>query len=233
MPFPVPGYLIPYNIFLNLVAVYMLVTDTRLKKTTQQLRSSIGADVNLITANELGVLKPPPPGLRLLVSNSPEIDYPFDTIPPYIIPCGPIVRASPDVAEVDPALASWLARGPTIYINLGTHLAATPKEAADMARAVCHLLDRADEAGYGGGKTQQLQVLWKLKRKVFKDESQDVNDYSGAWQEMRDVIGRLVDADRVRITNWVTAEPKSVLQSHHVVCSVNHGGASSFHEALW
>lgn len=187
----------------------------------------------LMTANELGVLKAPPPGLRMLVANSPDIDYPFSVLPPHIIPCGPIVRAVPLIGNVDPALAEWLSHGPTVYVNLGTHLKADPVEAGEMARAFKTVLDQAGEL-YSGKGRKPLQILWKLGRKLEAgNETLEKDVYEGSWKAVVDVLGPEVKADRVRITDWVKAEPKSVLESGHVVCSVNHGGASSFYEAIW
>src|SRR5207247_7067995 len=133
----------------------------------------------------------------------PEIDHPFSAMPSYVVPCGPIVRAAPAVADVDPPLAAWLSRGPTVYISLGTHLAATAAEAAEMARALRRLLDQGEATGYGGGRT--LHVLWKLRRNALPGKRKpDSRDYSGDWQEVRDVLGPRMDADQVRIADWVT-----------------------------
>ncbi|RFU27663.1 hypothetical protein B7463_g8658, partial [Scytalidium lignicola] len=215
MPFPLPWSLIPRNIFLNLVVGYALLTDTRIKNTTQLLHKEVNSSITLLTANELGVLKAPPPGLRILVANSSDIDYPFAVLLSHVTPCGPIVRATPQISSVDPTLAEWLSRGPTVYVNLGTHLKVGPVEAGEMARAFRDMLDRASVLGGAGRKP--LQILWKLGRKPSTSDTKLERDvYEGP----------------VRITDWVTAEPKSVLESGDVVCSVNHGGASSFYESI-
>jgi hypothetical protein len=208
----------------------MLVTDKRLPSISSRLKSELGQDASIMTANELGVLKAAPPGLRILVANSPELDYPFSVLPDHVIPCGPIIRAAPSVKDIDPELAEWLTRGPTVYVNLGTHLTATATEAAEMARALREIILLAE-----GSEHSRLQVLWKLKRKSNEGSStgMDPKEYPGIWGEIRDVLGPFMYEDRVRITDWVTAEPKSVLESGNIICSVNHGGASSFHEAIW
>lgn len=227
MPFPLPWSLVPYNIFLNLVTGYVLLTDTRIKSTTEVLHREIDASIALITANELGVFKAPPPGLRILIANSPDIDCPFGVLPPYVIPCGPIVRPAPPIRSVDLALAEWLSRRPTVYVNLGTRLKASSTEAVEMARAFSDVLSRASRSA--GGDQKPLQLLWKLGRKPEANAVQLEKDvYEGSWIAVVDVLGPEVEADMVRITDWVTAEPKSVLESGHVVCSVHHGGASSF-----
>jgi hypothetical protein len=232
MPFPLPWSLIPRNIFLSLVAGYALLTDTNIRSTTKLLREEVSPSIDVMTANELGVLRSAPPGLQILVSNSEDIDYPFSILPPHIIPCGPILRAVPPIHNADAALEDWLGRGPTVYVNLGTHLKATPAEAGEMARAFRDVLDRA--AALGGERWKSLQILWKLGRKPELGGSRPERDvYEGSWRAVVDVLRPELDLDKVRITDWVGAEPKSVLESGHVVCSVNHGGANSFHEALW
>lgn len=230
LPFPLPWSKIPLNIALTLVAGYMIFTSKRVKDTKKYLRTHFGPEMQLMTANELGVLKPPPEGVTILTSSSPEIDYPFAVLPKYVIPCGPIIRAVKPIEEVDPDLLSWLRRGPTVYINLGTYLEATAEEAATLAKALKDLLDQADKNNYGGNK--RLQIIWKLLRKGSDGKRLHSTDWMGPWKQIRDIIGSELDEDRVRITNWLIAEPKSILESHLIVCSVNHGGASSFNESL-
>ncbi len=75
----------------------------------------------------------------------PEIDFPF-FVPKNITTAGPILLPARPVSEVDPGLATWLKRKPTILINLGSGL-----------RTV---LDRQPN----------LQVLWKLKFKGSVDD---------------------------------------------------------------
>src|SRR6266699_2584578 len=135
MPFPLPWSLIPRNTILNLVVGYALLSDTRIKGIIWRLREEVAPSITLMTVNELGVPKTPPPGLPILIANSPDIDYPFSVLPPHITPCGPIVYAAPLVGGMDPASTEWLSRGLTVYINLGTNLKLGPEEASEMARA--------------------------------------------------------------------------------------------------
>jgi hypothetical protein len=209
----------------------MIFTSQRFQITRKYLQTHFGADMQLMTANELGVLKQPPEGVTILVSNSPELDYPFAILPKYVIPCGPIVRAAKPIQDVDPELLAWLRRGPTLYINLGTYLMVTTDEATVLAKALKDVLDKADSNGYGGNT--RLQIIWKLLRKGSDGKRSHSKEWNGPWKQIRDVIGSEMDADRVRITDWLVAEPKSILESGFVFCSVNHGGASSFNEALW
>ncbi len=233
MPFPLPWSLIPRNIMLNLVAGYAVLTHNGIKNITEFLRKETkSSSISLITAMELGVLSAPPPNLKILVANSPDIDYPFSVLPSYVAPCGPIIRAAAPISTVDPALAEWLCRGPTVYINLGTHLKATPAEAIEMARAFKSMLDRADK--FGEGESRPIQILWKLGRKPEAGGAEPQREvYEGPWKAVTDILKLELETDRVRVTDWVKAEPKSVLESGNVICSINHGGANSFYEALW
>lgn len=180
---------------------------------------------------ELGVLKPAPANLPILVANSPDIDYPFTVIPPQLTSCGPIVRAAPHIREVDPDLAAWLSRGPTIYINLGTHHKSSPDEAHEMAKALKKVLDKSDAQE---SKERPLQLLWKLGRTPDDEGNAPQQDsYNGVWALVLDELQVHIKQDKVRVTDWLVAEPKSVIESKNIVCSVNHGGANSFHEGLW
>ncbi|KAF7552237.1 hypothetical protein G7Z17_g4454 [Cylindrodendrum hubeiense] len=227
MPFPLPASLIPMNIALTFVAAYMLLTSQRVKKATAYLKEHVDKDIEIITASELGVLKPAPLGLRILVAITPELDYPFDILPSHVVPCGPIVRASPDIASSDSSLAAWLSQRPTLYVNLGSHLEMNRAEALEMASAFRVLLAKVDESGQSAAAG--LQILWKIKLKGA-DAAEDIQN--DIYKTIHKILGLEQNEDRIRLTDWVTAEPKSVLESGRIICSVNHGGASSFNEAL-
>ena len=80
-----------------------------------------------------------------------------------------------------------------------------------------------------------LQVLWKLGRKPNEKLCNAVkpDSYLGDWLWVTDTLQKYIKQDRARVTDWLVAEPKSVLESKNIVCSVNHGGGNSFHEGLW
>ncbi|WYZ36522.1 hypothetical protein EsH8_II_000028 [Colletotrichum jinshuiense] len=229
LPYPVPFHMIPANIFYNLVVAYALLTDKRYERLSACLEKHIGPNIKIMTFMELGFMKAPPDDLQVLVANSPDIDLPFETLPSYITPCGPITRAAPNIETEDPELASWLGRGPTVYINLGTHHFYDLALATEFAHAIKSLLDAAQESSTSS-EDQGLQVLWKMPRKL--GDGEDQAESSESWLQFRKIMSPYVERDRVRIMNWFTAEPKSILESGHVVCSVNHGGSNSFHEAI-
>ncbi|KAF5552851.1 UDP-glycosyltransferase 84B2 [Fusarium mexicanum] len=230
LPYPIPWSLIPWNVCFGLVAGYTLLTDTRLKRTTEKFRGEIDPCITLMTMTKLGVLTPAPPNLPLLVASSPDIDYAFSVIPPQLTSCGPIIRAVPPVNEADADLAEWLSQSPTLYVNLGTHHKSDPTEAHEMSKAFRKVLEHADTLHSAG---KPLQVLWKLGRLPDEEGNAPKRDsYTGEWALVTDELQAYIKRDRVRITDWLVAEPKSVLESRNIVCSVSHGGANSFYEAL-
>ncbi|KAF5649341.1 UDP-glycosyltransferase 84B2 [Fusarium sp. NRRL 52700] len=230
LPYPIPWSLIPWNVCFGLVAGYTLLTDTRLKRTTEILREEIDPSIALMTMMELGVLKPAPPNLPILVASSPDVDYPFSVIPLQLTSCGPIIRAAPPIKEADAGLADWLSQGPTIYVNLGTHHKSNTTEAHEMSKAFKKVLDHADTLDSAG---KPLQILWKLGRVPDEEGNAPKKDsYTGEWAPVTDELQVYIKQDRVRITDWLVAEPKSILESRSIVCSVSHGGANSFYEAL-
>jgi hypothetical protein len=178
---------------------------------------------------DLGLTSAPEEGLKILVSNSEDIDFPLEVIPKYTIPCGPILRAAAPIATVDPELATWLQRRPTILVNLGTHMHYTLEKAKELAYAFRIFLDRVVANGQG----VEYQILWKMPRLLTEEDDPDNTNFAGRWLEFTEILGSEIENDRARILHWLTAEPKSIMESGDIVCSVSHGGANSFHEALW
>ncbi|TEA15892.1 Glycosyltransferase sdnJ [Colletotrichum sidae] len=220
-PFPVPLHLIPLNILFHLMFLYYIFFD----KQGVQARKYLKEEAHTELFDQGGIFADPPPGLKILIATSPAFDFPVETIPDNMIPCGPILRPVRPVGEADAELDRWLGRGPTVVINLGTHSWAKETKAAKMATAIRRLLDAWREAGEEG----RLQVLWKLKQtgdgRVEYDPYREDGPIAG-------ILGGEFDNDLVRVVSWVKAEPYAVLRTGQVVCSVNHGGANSFWEAL-
>ncbi|KAJ0384979.1 hypothetical protein COL922a_007259 [Colletotrichum nupharicola] len=209
-----PGITLPWSLK-EFVEIY---------RDVERVWSELGRGLQLITINELGLVAPPPPGIRVMVANSPDIEFPFDVIPDFMVPCGPITRPAAPISTEDPELAIWLGRGPTVYMNLGTHRSFDVAKATEVAYAFRSLFDAAKTS-----HLSNLQLIWKMPRVASEG---DTSGFEGPWKEIKDILESEIDQDRVRIVDWITAEPKSLLQSGHVVCSVNHGGSNSFHEAI-
>lgn len=204
-----------------LLAIVICRYDRRHREVSRYIKAHTGGE--MVTLDDLN--QRPPPGVKYLVANLPELEFPLSKIPPHIIPCGPMIRPAASVAEVDAGLAEWIAAGPTVYINLGTHAKTTERTAVEIARSIAHLLAAADRHADSSADEKlplsRLRVLWKLTRKppLYDDAP------------LRPVLGPYLPADRVRILPWLAPEPSSLLASPRLVCAVHHGGANSFLEA--
>ena len=138
------------------------------------------------------------------------------SIPYNVIGCGPIVLPIRPLSEQDPELNMWLQRKPTILINLGTLYALSSADACRIARALRQVLN-------GDGRSE-VQVLWKLQK--HPDDQHDV---------FSDAIGTLetfVKDGRVKVVSWLKAEPLALLETGSIICSVHHGGANTWFEAI-
>ncbi|KAI8233352.1 hypothetical protein K4K54_010562 [Colletotrichum sp. SAR 10_86] len=221
LPFPIPWHLIPLNVLYVFILIFFMIFNSDARRARDHVTQKIGA--RIFDQQEFGT---PQPKLKMLMASSPEFDFPVELKPDNIIPCGPIMRPVPAVEEVDPELHTWLARGPTVFINLGTLSWTTEDQAVEMAQALRSLLAGWREKGEDG----RLQVLWKLKQTTDGHIEYDIHE-KGCRLER--ILGSEFDNDTVRVVKWVEAEPYAVLRTGNIICSVNHGGANSFWEALW
>jgi hypothetical protein len=135
------------------------------------------------------------------------MDYPL-YVPDNVISCGPILPSHSSPVESDPALDSWL-KEQTILICLGSHVQSPEKDAIEMTMAIQGVLREAPN----------IQVLWKLK---YDWESSPV---------VKNILGPLVNSDKVRVVPWIQPEIISILEGGNIVAYVHHGGANSFFEA--
>jgi hypothetical protein len=145
----------------------------------------------------------------VLAGTMKEANIPMDVYPSYVTFCGPIALDTAPAEEQAPELVSWLKQAPTLLINLGTLFAYSEQRARTMADALSSLLSDTE-----------YQILWKFKK--VGDYSDDV--FSGIQEN--------IDTERVRMRTWLEADPVSLLQTGHIVLSVHHGGANSYHEAV-
>ena len=175
-------------------------------KPIQALRGSLGLK------NTFGLR----PGVTYICPALTEIDFPFAVVPENLLLCGPIVLPFDPLEESDPVLMKWLDNGPTVLINLGSHVVSDELLAREMASAFRILLDYHDRQG-----SRKIQLLWKARA---EGDIQNVVD---------EVIGKEIKERRVKVVAWLDAEPISVLQHPNVVCTVHHGGANSFYEGVW
>ncbi|KAF8555814.1 UDP-Glycosyltransferase/glycogen phosphorylase [Imleria badia] len=203
-PFPLRLWQIPLNVYLYIRLVIQSMTSVKMKQM-QALRRSLGL-VNVNFSSQ--------PGVMYICPALTEIDFPFAVIPEEILLCGPIIMPFDSLEESDPALMKWLDNGPTVLINLGSHVVSDTKVARDMVSAFRILLDYYDKKG-GSSK---IQVLWKAKP-------------NGDIQKVVDeIIGTEIKEGRIKVVAWLDAEPVSILQHPNAICTVHHGGGNSFYE---
>ncbi|CAG8072578.1 unnamed protein product [Penicillium salamii] len=214
--FPVPWYRWPLNVYFNLNAVFAWGRDRNRKETEKHLTAKTGASLR----TPMDLIMNRPEDLKILVSSLPELDFPL-LMPDYILPCGPILRDASPIQESDPALEKWLSKGPTIYLNLGSICPITEDQALELALALKVVLDTLRVQP----KAQNFQVLWKLKKLGNYPVSEPASPIGK-------VLGQYIKLDSVRIVDWIQVEPIAILQSGHAVCSIHHGGANSFNEAV-
>ncbi|KAJ4198767.1 hypothetical protein NW767_008758 [Fusarium falciforme] len=193
---------------------YLWITSRQRKEITAHLRDSLG--IHLKTAIDLQRSRPN--DLKIAVGFLPELDF-EGILPDNILPCGPILRSASPIEESHPELGKWLAQGPTVYINLGSMCQIDEQQMIEMACAIKKVIE-----DFQMSSKRPLQVLWKLKT------HKGVNAQKSA--KMMDILGQDIVKGKVRIVDWVVAEPISILQTGNVVCAVHHGGANSFNEAV-
>ena len=226
LPMPIPWHLVPLN-FYYLVRLILILTGKHHSNRELELRKATGLP-NVELASMVTVMSQNGAGLdHILLSSSPETDFPnldYEAGPKEyrdrLVSCGPILRSTSPVSEADPELAQWLKGGPVVYINLGTLCMCSEGEALELAKSFRTLFDSASEKG--------IRVLWKLK----KDTKRGPEYSTGSGSAIYGVIGKEMDEDRVRIVNWVNAEPASILMTGDVIVAINHGGASSYYEPI-
>jgi len=150
------------------------------------------------------------PSAHYLCPALPETELPF-LIPSNMTLCGPMQLPATPVAESDPDLAKWLQQRPTVLINLGSHVASNENDADALATGLRTVLIANPD----------LQILWKLRPSG-----------RNASFSLSDILSEPSLRDRVKVVDWLIPDPLAVLQSGNVVCSVHHGGANSFYEAI-
>ncbi|KAK1978938.1 UDP-glucoronosyl and UDP-glucosyl transferase [Colletotrichum cereale] len=212
IPYPIPWYLIPS-------AIYQLHQYSKNAMNPYWINHAkyIYEKIETEYSDWGRVAFWPPEGLKVILPSNSAVDFPFSVVPDHLVSCGPIVLPAKPLKEVDPGMAVWIDKRPTIYINLGTHATYEEADARELAGGLKILLEAAKKEG------QEFQVLWKLKKR---------GEYSGeGFSAVLEAVGPEWE-ENVRISDWLEAEPMSILESGNVICSVNHGGANSYFEAV-
>ncbi|KAL4793750.1 diacylglycerol acyltransferase-domain-containing protein [Aspergillus venezuelensis] len=144
-----------------------------------------------------------------------ELDWPMD-VPDNVVACGPILLPVAPVKTQDAEMFDWLHKAPTVLINLGTLYAPNPSVVLEIATSVKSFL--SSSAG------RNIQVLWKLPKHP--------HDQDEIYNQSITPLQKELDSDQVRILSWFQVEPLAMLQTGQIVCSVHHGGANSWYEAI-
>jgi hypothetical protein len=206
--YPMDWYHTFVNIYLTFKVLYSRATNPLIKEITEY-RNSCGVK------GEIPSLFAGHGDAPIVCMSTPAIDLPF-LIPGHVTGAGPILLPTLPIAESHPELASWLAQRPTILVNLGSHILFDEEFATEFATGVRVLLDRRPD----------IQILWKLKTQGGTKERLYSKD--GGFQ----IIAKELANARVRIEEWLPAQPIAILRSGNVICMIHHGGSNSYHEAI-
>jgi len=145
IPFPVPAYLILFNIWIMLKLIFTIARCPRLN-SHQTFRKQIGLKGDLPLASSTCY------DIDILCSSIQETDYPC-VLPSNLHCFGPITLDPIPLAQSDPDLEKWLDRGKTVVICLGTNVVYT----AEMVNAFLQ--------AFLTSLPKDVQILWKLKGK--------------------------------------------------------------------
>jgi hypothetical protein len=139
----------------------------------------------------------------------PEASVPLAVVPQNVTCAGATILDPASAKEQDPELVEWIQKAPTVVINLGSLFKYTEERARIMALAIDKVLGKTD-----------VQILWKVAKG------------SGFGDDFALPLKHYQDQGRVLVTDWLTVDTFSLLETGYVVTSVHHGGSSSFNEAM-
>ncbi|KAH8888036.1 family 1 glycosyltransferase [Thozetella sp. PMI_491] len=204
LPFPIPWLQIPENIWHSVRMWHQLSKTPNLRKTKAYLRAN---GIRSGYGDFFNIHRPDTPWIT---QELPGASLPADTVPRNVTRAGPInIRVAP-VSKQDPELASWLARGPTILVNLGGNVRYDEQRATVMTKTLSSLLDeRAD-----------IQVLWKFQKLIEYPD------------DFKSIAKDHLASGRLRMVPWLDVDPFAILETGHITAFVHHGGAGSYHEGV-
>ncbi|KAL4866961.1 hypothetical protein BDV12DRAFT_198689 [Aspergillus spectabilis] len=207
-PYPLPLHLIPFNTMAVMKTAKMYHGSGRRREIRDwRIKHKIHGRFPFADAwmpNRLHLS----PALK-------ELDWPFK-VPDNVVACGPILLPVAPVKTQDPEMFTWLHQAPTVLINLGTLYAPDPSVVREIALGV--------ESFLKSPSGQNIQVLWKLPKHP--------HDQDEVYNQSITPLQKQLDSDQVRIRSWFEVEPLAMLETRQVVCSVHHGGANSWYEAI-
>ncbi|KAI0512956.1 hypothetical protein F5B22DRAFT_612813 [Xylaria bambusicola] len=199
-PSPLPWQKIPENFYFTWRFIYGVIAAGDFNGTKAKLEAHG-------IKNSLHIKRPR--DRPWMSQDMPGASIALDVMPPNVTSAGPIVFEAEPAIEHDPELVAWLAKAPTVLVNLGSLFIYSEHHATTMALALEEILAKTD-----------VQVLWKMS---YAEDVPD--DYTLPAQN-------IIKQGRLRVTNWLTVTPASLLDTGHIVASVHHGGANCYHEAI-
>lgn len=111
--FPVPWRNIPENIYLNVRFIYAVLVAPALSAKKAILRSrGIEDPINILKMHRTDV-----PWIAMQTDGA---TIPVDVVPANVTAAGPMLLSQAPAEDQDPELAAWVARAPTVLINLGS-----------------------------------------------------------------------------------------------------------------
>ncbi|KAK5999175.1 Glycosyltransferase buaB [Cladobotryum mycophilum] len=206
-PFPLPWYLVPFNFLLIIWLVYQISTS----KAVKEKGAALGQHRPPLLENFMNAFSIDIP---TLCQSLPETDFPYAFTPTNVTFCGPILRPSETLSDCDMDLKSWLDGKRTVLINLGGVVAFTHRNGSEIAEAIKILLRHSSN----------VQVLWKVKYGSYISQAETFYPQKTLAAEL--------EAGSVRIVDWIPIEPSALMREANIVAAVNHGGASSWNEAI-
>ncbi|KAJ4253840.1 hypothetical protein NW762_010235 [Fusarium torreyae] len=200
--FPVPLRNIPENIYMNLRHIYSAMFTPDLAAKNALLKMNGLGE----PTNLFGIHRP---DALWITQNTEGAMIQIDFLPPNVTCAGPIVLSGAPAAQQDPELAAWLKGSPTVLINLGSNMAYDEARTTIMSVAIAELLSKTN-----------VQVLWKFNK---------LGEFS---DNPLAPLKPYLDNERVKMSDWLIADPSSLLETGDIVASVHHGGSNCFHETI-
>ena len=198
--FPISWKDLPLNIAAALVFIWKTVRSPGIA-ALDRCRNSHGLPGRLFSQS------PITRAAHVICPSVRETDFPM-VIPDYLGLYGPIVLDATPVEVSDPHLNSWLNRGKTVLMSMGTHFHYSDSQ-------VKAILDGFISAVTHDSNTQ---FLWKLPDKPRFENL------------IKEVLRDPKDEERFKIVDWLDADPASVMKHPNLVAWIHHGGANSYFE---
>ncbi|KAI1146535.1 hypothetical protein F4825DRAFT_440482 [Nemania diffusa] len=207
--YPIPWLKMPENIYLNLRYFFSMLRMSHFKDAAKFLDSKgLTNPVNWYNLHHANV--------PWLTQALPGASTPLDVIPANVTFTGPILLSISSAEEQSAVLADWVARAPTLLVNLGSLFVWSEGQAAVMAQALAYImLENLD-----------LQVLWKFHKAPIDSSG---TEYSNGFSEP---LRPFLENGRLKLQSWLEVDPTALMETGHIVASVHHGGAGCYHEAL-